>query len=180
MVSSSSPLLPSSPDLFQRQVDCLFRSGPIFPRKIPRPIYRWALAKRSRPTNVPGGRHGNRQNIKPCTDAETNPYQGPSWSWASINRPITWQLWSTNDVTSVKPDHVLVTIMNVNLDLVGHEPSGQLRYAKLQLRCAPLINGTLIERFVVHLFESRVSDRDLAVLRATGLIRYDQDDKLMA
>lgn len=67
--------------------------------------------------------------------------------------------------------------MDINLDLVGHEPLGQLRYAKLQLRCAPLINGTLIERFVVHLFESKVSDRDLFVLRATGLIRYDQDDK---
>ena len=38
----------------------------------------------------------------------------------------------------------------------------------------------LIERFVVHLFESRVSDRDFVVLRATSLVRYDQDDKLMA
>ncbi|OCL05672.1 hypothetical protein AOQ84DRAFT_274366, partial [Glonium stellatum] len=34
------------------------------------------------------------EEIKPCVDAKTNLYQGPSWSWASADRPITWEVYA--------------------------------------------------------------------------------------
>ncbi|KAE9373287.1 HET-domain-containing protein [Stipitochalara longipes BDJ] len=79
---------------------------------------------------------------KPDAIQNSIPYRAPSWSWASIDSPITWSLHSTNEVYSEQPrQSYLIDVISVELGSVGTDALGGLEDAKLQLRCSPLINS---------------------------------------
>jgi hypothetical protein len=68
-------------------------------------------------------------------------YRAPSWSWASLDQPVTWSFFSTEDITREKRGQSLViNVQNVELVLSGQDELGELQDAKLQVRCGPLMN----------------------------------------
>jgi hypothetical protein len=89
------------------------------------------------------------------TKPETKPtvYRAPSWSWASTDQPVSWKLLSTVDVSTSKPNQdVLVRLLYFNSIPVGIDLLGQLKDAKLELACGPILKETF---FHVYRLDSK-------------------------
>ncbi|KAH7413345.1 heterokaryon incompatibility protein-domain-containing protein [Cadophora sp. MPI-SDFR-AT-0126] len=74
-------------------------------------------------------------------------YKAPSWSWASIEAPVTWRLYTTNNILDVAKTIPVVEIITVALSLVGENVFGQLASAELGLQCSSLISGRHFKRY---------------------------------
>jgi hypothetical protein len=75
----------------------------------------------------------------------------PSWSWASTVQPVTWKLYSTNNVSSCKPNQdVPVRLMNFNIIPIGTDLLGQLKDAELELACGPILKEIFFKVSRLH------------------------------
>jgi hypothetical protein len=75
-------------------------------------------------------------------------YRAPSWSWASTDQPVTWGLWSTNDVSSCEPNQsVLIRLMDFNIVPIGTDFLGQLKDAELKLACWSILKETFFQLY---------------------------------
>jgi hypothetical protein len=121
----------------------------------------------------------NRMN--PSADRNTSnvPYRAPTWSWASIDLPVTWTLYSTLDVTSdTNLNEPLIEIIDVDLVSVGQDKLGQLEDAKLQVRTNKVVKIDFLRSFV-DCRESYSPPREEGgsiPLGWRGMIKYDQDE----
>lgn len=80
----------------------------------------------------------------PGTKEKTTVYRAPSWSWASIDEPVTWRLYGTNNVLDTADSDLLIRINKVDLSPIGEYALGELGDAKLKLQCGPLIKSNII------------------------------------
>jgi hypothetical protein len=85
-------------------------------------------------------------------ETKSTVYRAPSWSWASTDHPVTWTLYSTNDVSSCRPNQDVLRLMNFNSTPVGTDLLGQLKDAELELACGPILKETF---FRVYRLDSK-------------------------
>jgi hypothetical protein len=106
------------------------------------------------------------------------PYRAPSWSWASIYGPITWRLWTTNDVTDQFYSYrcSLIEVLDLELVPLGRDPFGQLRDARLQLKCGLVIKYSALRSFMREktIWSSRAADDPFK--RWSGIFVYDDGE----
>lgn len=85
------------------------------------------------------------------SETKSTVYRAPSWSWASTDQPVTWGLYSTNDVSSCEPNQdILVRLMNFNIIPIGTDLLGQLQDAELELACGPILKETFLQAYRLH------------------------------
>jgi hypothetical protein len=105
-------------------------------------------------------------------------YRAPSWSWASVDDPVSWRLGYTLDITSSNASYEpLAKVLEVQLDLLGGDSLGQVRDAKLQISCFKLIRTSVLK------FLKDYDYRTLWALRRRanpppgwqGLLAHDQE-----
>jgi hypothetical protein len=103
------------------------------------------------------------------------PYRAPSWSWASNYAPVTWQLYTTNDVTNTSEytKSSVVEILDVVLIPLGRDPFGQVQDANLQLKCGTIIKYSAFQSLVQDKKpHTRVADDHMK--HWCGYVSYDQ------
>jgi hypothetical protein len=106
-------------------------------------------------------------------------YRASAWSWAFIDLPVTWTLYSTLDITSdTKLYKPLIEIIDVDLVSVGQDKLGRFEDAKLQVRTNKVVKIAFL-RSLVDFRESYnpPTEEDGSIpLGWRGMIKYDQDD----
>jgi hypothetical protein len=80
----------------------------------------------------------------PRTEQKTTPYRAPSWSWASTDEPVTWRLYTTNNVLDTADSDLLIHINKIDLLPLGEDAPREMGDAKLKLQCGPLIKSNII------------------------------------
>ena len=96
-------------------------------------------------------------------------YQAPSSSWASTDQPVTWRHYCSLNVTDDPKEVTLwMQVLAISLDLVGNDPLGQLKYAKLDVRCGPLFRGASLKPFLHPPERNSPEDTGPFVLRSYG------------
>jgi hypothetical protein len=96
---------------------------------------------------VPSASETSRPPSGPCQLFADHPlYQGPTWSWASTNEPISWELYgfTVDQLHSLKYSTTLVSVLNCPIALAGTDEFGQLQNAQLEVDCGPLIAGNVV------------------------------------
>jgi hypothetical protein len=114
------------------------------------------------------------------TSADQNisniPYRALTWSWTSINLPVTWILYSKLDITSdTKPYEPLTEI--IDLVSVGQDKLGQLQDAKLQVRTNKVVKIAFLWSFVDcrESYNPPLEEDGSIPLEWRCMIKYDQD-----
>jgi hypothetical protein len=116
------------------------------------------------------------------TEINSELYQAPSWSWASIDQPITWILYMTPVANRFGNENLsgLISILDVKLVHVGLDLLGQLQDAKLKIKCGPLIRGSVISALLNKFdqpfdnsYQIRWSSDQIHLLRGEGAVRTD-------
>ncbi|TVY39874.1 hypothetical protein LSUB1_G005033 [Lachnellula subtilissima] len=124
--------------------------------------------------------------ISPPQSLPTSPpYQAPSWSWASINGPILWELDSFSFGGTRSPECLdnLVKVRKADVVPVGADSMGQLSAAKLEVECGPPIKcNAMFSQFELNVMTSGhgLDDREensSPCFRADGLIWLDHGDQ---
>jgi hypothetical protein len=107
------------------------------------------------------------------------PYRAPTWSWAAIDRPITWSLYCTIDITSDEEVYEpLIEIIDVDLVFVGLDKLGQLQDAKLHVRTNKVVKIAVLRSFVdcSETYNPPLEKDGSIPLGWRGMIKYDQDE----
>ena len=90
--------------------------------------------------------------IDPTTNRDPSLYIAPSWSWASLDLPITWKLNTWDNVAH--PNFVrdwpaaglfpVASAVRANVSPAGDDPLGELADASLKVVCGPLMRSNII------------------------------------
>jgi hypothetical protein len=124
----------------------------------------WQLCWRSNPSN--------KESNQPALSMT---YRAPSWSWASNYAPVTWQLWTTKDVTntSANTKSPVVEVLDVMLKILGRDPFGQVQDANLQLKCGTIVKYSAF-RSLVQEKKTTTLVADAPMKEWRGYITYDR------
>lgn len=75
----------------------------------------------------------NREISSAGTKEKTALYRAPSWSWASVDEPVTWELYYNNNVLDTADSDLLIRINKIDLSPIGEDALGELGHARIKI-----------------------------------------------
>jgi len=108
------------------------------------------LSRHSLEQNLCWARHLRFSN--PKIGAKRTPYRAPSWSWASIDDPVRWDLYTIDDILDATETQTVINIQSFDILPAGEDTMGGLLDAQLKTTCGPLIRSQIVSELIsVHM-----------------------------